>query len=90
LKTSTGVLRKHLYEQHADEWISGCDQLKIPINAKEAQPAVAEYRRRHGQHSGTSGGSGQTKSRRSFTHEAFVDAIVEFIIGDDQVRIMVR
>lgn len=84
LKTSTGVLRKHLYECHADAWITGCDQKKIPITAKEAQLAVAEYRQRHGQQS--SGTSEQSKNTRPFSQQAFLDAIVEFIVGDDQVR----
>ncbi|KAJ7811467.1 hypothetical protein B0H14DRAFT_2606507 [Mycena olivaceomarginata] len=34
--TSTGILRRHLYEHHVDAWVEGCDRLKIPIKAKEA------------------------------------------------------
>lgn len=48
IKTSTGVLRKHLYERHADAWITGCDKLGIVIKAKEAMPYVNDYRRRKG------------------------------------------
>ncbi|KAJ7831395.1 hypothetical protein B0H14DRAFT_3464096 [Mycena olivaceomarginata] len=44
----------------ANAWVEGCDQLKIPIKAKEAAKFVDAYR------------------------EAFVDAIVEFIVSDDQ------
>lgn len=78
-------MRKHLYERHADEWISGCDRLGIPITAKDAQPAVEKFRQRYGQQSGTGGTTSGAKGRRPFSHEAFVDALVEFIVGDDQV-----
>ncbi|KAJ7827408.1 hypothetical protein B0H13DRAFT_1917651 [Mycena leptocephala] len=42
--TSTGVLRKHLYEHHINAWFEGCDKLKIPIKAKEAAKYVDVYR----------------------------------------------
>ncbi|KAJ7939901.1 hypothetical protein B0H13DRAFT_2457946 [Mycena leptocephala] len=44
--TSTGILRKHLYEHHLDVWVAGCDQLNIPLKAKEAKPFVDDYRAR--------------------------------------------
>lgn len=83
--TSTGVLRKHLYEHHLDVWVAGCDQLKILIKAKEAKPFVDDYRARK-EH--TTAGASDPKpeeKRTEFSQEAFVDAIVEFIVGDDQV-----
>jgi hypothetical protein len=83
-KTATGPLRKHLFETHLDAWISGCDELSIKILAKEAQPAVEGYRRQKGQ-TYTSPESDSTK-RKPYSKEAFVDAIIEFIAGDDQVR----
>jgi hypothetical protein len=83
LKTGTDPLRKHLYEDHPNSWISGCDRLCIPITAKAAQRAVAEYRNRQGQH--TNQQSSNLKVNRTFSREAFVDAIIEFIVVDDQV-----
>ncbi|OBZ73258.1 hypothetical protein A0H81_06727 [Grifola frondosa] len=78
--TSTGTLRHHLAERHLDEWLTACDSLDLTIRAKEVQPRIAEYRRRHGaQPSDTS-----EKQRMPFSQEMFVDAIVEFIIADDQ------
>ncbi|KAJ7155918.1 hypothetical protein C8R43DRAFT_884280, partial [Mycena crocata] len=65
-------------------WIAACDQLKIPITAKEALPTVEDYRRRQSQQSPGSSSSGNRKAQRPFSHEAFVDALVEFIVGDDQ------
>lgn len=53
------MLRRHLYENHLDAWVLGCDRLEIPIaNSKEAQQYVTEYRRRHGQ--GNTNGLEQT------------------------------
>ncbi|KAJ7833431.1 hypothetical protein B0H14DRAFT_3142591, partial [Mycena olivaceomarginata] len=82
--TSTGVLRKHLYEHHIDAWVEGCDQLKIPIKAKEAARFVDTYHMRKHQKTGNTSNSEPGKERRPFSQEAFVDAIVEFIVGDDQ------
>lgn len=83
--TSTGVLRRHLYETHLDVWVAGCDQLNINIKAKEAKPHVDEYRRRKQQTTGAAPTEEPGKKRTSFSKEAFVDAIVEFIAADDQV-----
>jgi hypothetical protein len=83
LKTGTGVLCRHLFEHHAKKWIEGCDKLRIPITAKEAQQAVADYHHRKGQPSANS--NEHMKPGRPFSQEAFVDAIVEFIVADDQV-----
>ncbi|KAJ7860276.1 hypothetical protein B0H14DRAFT_2576767 [Mycena olivaceomarginata] len=80
--TSTGVLRKHLYEHHIDVWVEGCDQLKIPIKAKEAAKFVDAYRVRKHQKTGNTSNSEPGK-RKSFSQEVFVDTIVEFIVGDD-------
>ncbi|KAJ7763564.1 hypothetical protein DFH07DRAFT_738672, partial [Mycena maculata] len=81
--TSTGVLRKHLYENHLDVWVAGCDQLKINIKAKEAKPYVDDYRARKQTTAGASEPE-PPEPRTQFSQEAFVDAIVEFIVGDDQ------
>ena len=83
LKMGTGVLRKHLYEHHADLWIEGCDKLHIPITAKDAQRVVLDYQCQNGQASVNT--AEDSKMRRPFSHEAFVDAIIEFIVADDQV-----
>ncbi|KAF7334741.1 HAT family dimerization domain-containing protein [Mycena sanguinolenta] len=82
--TSTGVLRKHLYEHHLEAWVEGCDQLKIPITAKEAAPHVEQYRIRKNQKTGSTSTQEPGKKRTKFSQEAFVDAIVEWIVSDDQ------
>ncbi|KAJ7836917.1 hypothetical protein B0H14DRAFT_3141636 [Mycena olivaceomarginata] len=82
--TSTGVLRKHLYEHHIDVWVEGCDQLKIPIKAKEAARFVDAYRVRKHQKTGNTSNSEPGRREDLFRRRRFVDAIVEFIVGDDQ------
>jgi hypothetical protein len=76
-KTATGPLRRHLYDHHLDEWVSQCDHLHIEITARDAQDAVESYRKSKGQ-------AGK-QSRLSYYKEAFENALVEFIVGDDQV-----
>ncbi|KAG2338126.1 hypothetical protein BDR05DRAFT_842342, partial [Suillus weaverae] len=61
-------------------WIAACDQLKIMITAKCAQPAIGLYRKHH---SGTCGPVNNNISRAAFSPAAFVDAILEFVVGDD-------
>ncbi|KAJ6545312.1 hypothetical protein B0H19DRAFT_896983, partial [Mycena capillaripes] len=65
-------------------WVEGCDQLKIPIKAKEAAPYVNDYHVRKHQKTGATSNSEPGKKRTQFSQEAFVDAIVEWIVGDDQ------
>jgi hypothetical protein len=80
--TSTGILRRHLFENHIASWVAGCDKLNISITAKNARQPVAAYRERQG-FIGTN--VPESDTRRSFSHEAFVDAIARFIVADDQV-----
>ena len=43
ITTSTSNLRKHLYSEHIEEWVTGCDDLKIKITAQAALPAVRKF-----------------------------------------------
>lgn len=70
-------------DNHLDLWISGCDKLRIPITAKGAKRALAEYRCRQGQP--TSANNNQKHTGRPFSDKVFLDGIVEFIVSDDQV-----
>jgi hypothetical protein len=86
MSTGTSVKRQHLVDCHIDLWISSCDQLKIPITAKTVQDAVCDYRMRQGQaHTQSSSTDSSTPSRSPFSQEAFVNAVMNFIIADDQV-----
>jgi hypothetical protein len=79
----TGTLRQHLCKFHLDEWVDECDKHGYKITAKEAQAAVDTYRRRKGQTRAQA--STNPGPRKKYSNEAFVDALAEFIIADDQV-----
>ncbi|KAF7372427.1 HAT family dimerization domain-containing protein [Mycena venus] len=89
--TSSGVYRKHLYENHIEAWVEGCDQLKISIKAKEAKKHVEAYRaHKHQKTAGEKSNPEQGKQRTPFSQEAFVDALVDFIsinvVENEQLR----
>ena len=66
-------------------WVDSCDKFKISIAAAKAQEPVASYRTSKGQCTSQSNpGEGD---RPEYSYEAFVDAITEFIVADDQVSI---
>lgn len=80
-KTSTGTLCSHLANDHRDEWISSCDRAGITIKSQSVQGIVEAYCNEHGEEFNRT----QEGSWPSFSREAFVNAIVAFIIADDQV-----
>ena len=82
--TSTGTLHAHLCSKHIDDWVSSCDAANIKIKARTVQVEINEYRQSRGE--ATS--EGNWKQWKTFSKEAFVDAIVEFIVADDQVSII--
>jgi hypothetical protein len=82
-KTGTTVLRAHLCNEHMGHWVEGCDKFKIPINAKLFQGRVDEYRKQNGGSQARQ--EDPTLPTRAYSREAFIDAIVEWIIADDQV-----
>ena len=85
MTTATGVLRRHLYTVHIEVWVDACDQQKLKINGEEAQAIVADYRQQTGQ-GGTMGVPGG-RARLRFTKEAFLTALMQFIVSDDQVSL---
>jgi hypothetical protein len=84
MSTGTGVKRQHLVDCHIDTWIYSCDRLKIPITAKGVQDAVCDYRMRQGQ-ANSQPSTTDSITRSPFSQEAFINAIMNFIIADDQV-----
>lgn len=83
--TSTSGPRKHLVDNHLAAWVDSCDKLKIPITAKGAEETASRYRQQRDQM--TPSASHPQEARPEFSHEAFVNAIIEWIVGDDQVCI---
>ena len=80
LKTATGPLCYHLIEHHLNDWVSQCDAQGIEIHAQDAQDAIENYRKSCDQ-------TGFQATQLPYTKSNFVDALVEFIVGDDQVCI---
>lgn len=85
-------MRKHLYSDHFTEWVEMCDEIGVEITAKdpELQRLLRDYRKRS-----KNGGEmiegekgdlwAEEPQHRSYSHEAFVTAIIEWIVSDDQV-----
>lgn len=82
--TGTNILRKHLYKFHIKEWVKQCDEKGIAISGEEAQAAVAEYREECGESLEGAGVQG-SQTRQRFTSENFVNALIKFVVSDDQV-----
>jgi hypothetical protein len=77
VRTATGPLRNHLFLYHRDDWIKMCDELGIEIKSSAIQRAINE--------NGIIEDRGHP--RQPFSNENFVDALVEFIVGNDMVSV---
>jgi hypothetical protein len=86
--TGTSTLRKHLADYHISAWVKGCDKLEVPITAAAIKYQVTQHRLRQGSRQGqqTHFDSG-TPQPQAYSEEAFVDALVEWIVADDQVSL---
>jgi hypothetical protein len=76
--TSTSNLRKHLFTDHIEKWIASCEKLNISVTAAAALEAIRQFRKEPATTSLES-------ERPKYSKEAFTDALVDFIVGDDQV-----
>ncbi|KAF9033370.1 hypothetical protein BJ165DRAFT_1357267 [Panaeolus papilionaceus] len=77
-------MRKHLASAHLEDWVDACDKFKIPIIVPGVQATINEYRQRKGRGTTANPRNPSMPDRQAFSPEAFVDAIVEFIVADDQ------
>ena len=75
--TASGPLRAHLLNRHAQEWVEACQEQNIALRGKEGEEALARV-------SGVSVNR-QAEVRAPFTQDNFLDALVQFIVGTDQV-----
>jgi hypothetical protein len=78
IKTSTSNLRKHLFTSHIGEWITACENLNLSITAAAAIEAIRKFRKEPAT-------TPLESERPQYSKEAFIDAIVEFVVGDDLV-----
>jgi hypothetical protein len=66
--------------------VKACDDLQIKITAKEAQKHVTLYRREQGTEPMDANDESETAINiPPFTQDTFMDALVDFIVADDQV-----
>ena len=86
--TSTTGLHNHLAIEHLEEWVDSCGQFNIKISGKEAKVLVANLQQRHGKHVQEPAVPGEWQGRQPYSNEAFIDAIVAWIVGDDQVHLV--
>ena len=85
--TGTSSLRRHLMNEHLADWVSGCDRMQVPIKAKEAQEVVKEYRKSNMLGSIVDDMPSDEPEKKDYSPAAFVDALVAWIVSDDQVTV---
>ena len=83
--TATSNLRRHLVTHHLDACIKGCEDLNIEITAEDARPFVDEHLRRQGIFRFGKSSEKTADEIPEFMDELFTDAIIDWIVADDQV-----
>ena len=79
-------MQKHLANEHIEWWVSICNQEGIKITASTVQWQVEAYCTACGQPSeDLESKSGATQQK--YSREAFVDAVVEWVVVDEQVQL---
>ena len=66
---------------HIHQWLSICNQKGIKVTAKSVAREIDEYHTSCGE----SIEHGSEATQQKFSKEGFVDAVVEWIVSDDQV-----
>ncbi len=85
IKTSTTGLQYHLIKEHLRLWVSACDKMGVSVKGAGIK-AAAKFQRENGASEFKEGLlSAGSFAVPEYSHDAFVDAIVEWIIVDDQV-----
>ncbi|KAK0444960.1 uncharacterized protein EV420DRAFT_1484399 [Desarmillaria tabescens] len=83
LKTSTNILRHHLLDFHVTAWLTKCEQLDIEVHMKQKayRDAINNFQIKQGKQLPSSSGT----MWRPYSKESFIDALVSWIVADDQV-----
>lgn len=81
---ATSTLHCHLSSKHHDEWITSCKKagIKITATSKDICKALEEF---NYDGEDNTGGQGTVPISRTYTPEAFLDMLIEWIVSDDQV-----
>jgi len=86
---STTTLRRHLANDHWEVWIMSCKKAgtEITSTSKEVRRAFDKFERKHGRGDNTMTSDGSLPVYRTYSPKAFLDAIVKWIVADDQVSL---
>ncbi|KAK0452801.1 uncharacterized protein EV420DRAFT_1273696, partial [Desarmillaria tabescens] len=81
-KTSTDILQHHLLDYHTTSWLTKCDNQGIQVRStqKRYQDAIHKFHLDQGKQSSIFNSTGH----RAFSHEAFIDSLVAWVVADDQ------
>ena len=83
LNTGTTTLRRHLVLEHIGDWVTSCDKLGILITAETVAKEVKSFR---GESEQSEFSAKKKPKCRNYSREGFVDAILAWVVADDQVR----
>ncbi|KAJ3570662.1 hypothetical protein NP233_g4249 [Leucocoprinus birnbaumii] len=84
ITSSSTNLRKHLFDHHQTAWFTACDKLQVKVTAKFAQRAFAAWSAQAlGVELEPEGMLAET-AHFPFLPENFVNALVDWIVSDDQ------
>jgi hypothetical protein len=67
--------------EHIKEWIDSCQKFNIHITTAAALEAIREYHKE-------SADTPLESECPQYSKEAFIDAIVDFVVGDDLVQFL--
>ena len=83
LNTGTTTLRRHLVSEHIGDWVTSCDKLGIKITAEMVTNEVTNFQ---GESEQSECNANMKPEHRNYSHEAFVHAILAWVVTDDQVH----
>ncbi|KAK0477710.1 hypothetical protein EDD18DRAFT_1114615 [Armillaria luteobubalina] len=84
IKTGTTGLRYHLIKDHLRLWVAACDKMGVSVKGAGIR-AAERFRHKNSTAEFKEGPLPIDFAVPDYSHDAFVDAIVEWIITDDQV-----
>jgi len=76
--TSISNVRRHLFKHHIGDWVKACDDLQIKIYGTNARLAVQRFKN-------LPPPTDMEADSPEYSKEAFIDALTEFVVADDQV-----
>ncbi len=85
MSTGTTPLHHHLLREYLKLWVIACNRLNMLIKGNGTKPAKQFRQANSMVTAATSPETSASTFVPQFSQEAFIDAIIEWIIADDQV-----